>query len=311
MFAAARQRGARAIGVDSDQFDARAVLRGDEHGQAGRCRGGRCRQGCHREAVPGRAARARARGAWRDVRRRRAQRGAVAARGRAARAGDRRRDRRRQDPGAVDSDSRATLTQARTARARCSSGATLAVARGHGARAGRRERRGQVDAGQDPRRHRAARTAGRSTSTARRSTLARWDRVAARARRDRHRAAARRIGGDAERRRERGARRRGRAVLDLAPTAAALAKLGDAIGLPVDPWARAEDLPLGAAQRAEIVAALHQGAKLLILDEPTAVLAPVEVDGLLATLRTARGARARRSCWSPTSSTRCARSPTR
>jgi simple sugar transport system ATP-binding protein len=75
-------------------------------------------------------------------------------------------------------------------------------------------------------------------------------------------------------------------VLDLAPAAAALAKLGDEIGLPVDPWARAQDLPLGAAQRAEIVAALHQGAKLLILDEPTAVLAPVEVDGLLATLRT-------------------------
>ena len=35
------------------------------------------------------------------------------------------------------------------------------------------------------------------------------------------------------------------------------------IGLPVDPWARAESLSLGAAQRAEIVAALHHGAKLL------------------------------------------------
>src|SRR6185312_4839154 len=43
-------------------------------------------------------------------------------------------------------------------------------------------------------------------------------------------------------------------------------------------------------QRAEIVAALHAGAKLLILDEPTAVLAPVEVDGLLATLRKLAGA---------------------
>jgi simple sugar transport system ATP-binding protein len=78
-------------------------------------------------------------------------------------------------------------------------------------------------------------------------------------------------------------------VLDLAPTAAALSKLGEQIGLPVDPWARARDLPLGAAQRAEIVAALHHGAKLLILDEPTAVLAPIEVDGLLATLRTLAG----------------------
>jgi len=75
-------------------------------------------------------------------------------------------------------------------------------------------------------------------------------------------------------------------LLDLAPTAKAIAELGAKIGLPVDPWARADRLPLGAAQRAEIVAALHHGAKLLILDEPTAVLAPVEVDGLLATLRT-------------------------
>ena len=67
--------------------------------------------------------------------------------------------------------------------------------------------------------------------------------------------------------------------------AAALHELGASIGLAVDPWARTEDLAVGAAQRAEIVAALHLGAKLLILDEPTAVLTPVEVDGLLATLR--------------------------
>jgi len=74
-------------------------------------------------------------------------------------------------------------------------------------------------------------------------------------------------------------------LVELAPTAAALDALGRKVGLPIDPWAEAERLPLGAAQRAEIVAALHHGAKLLILDEPTAVLAPIEVDGLLATLR--------------------------
>jgi simple sugar transport system ATP-binding protein len=74
-------------------------------------------------------------------------------------------------------------------------------------------------------------------------------------------------------------------VMDLAPAAEALKRLGDKIGLPVDPWARADRLPLGAAQRAEIVATLHAGARLLVLDEPTAVLTPVEVDGLLATLR--------------------------
>ena len=75
-------------------------------------------------------------------------------------------------------------------------------------------------------------------------------------------------------------------LLGLAAPAAALNKLGDEVGLPVDPWAEAGSLSVGAAQRAEIVAALHHGAKLLILDEPTAVLTPIEVDGLLATLRT-------------------------
>jgi ABC-type uncharacterized transport system ATPase subunit len=77
----------------------------------------------------------------------------------------------------------------------------------------------------------------------------------------------------------------GGALLELAPTAKALTELGERIGLQIDPWARADALSLGAAQRAEIVAALHAGAKLLVLDEPTAVLAPIEVDGLLATLR--------------------------
>ncbi|CAN5839506.1 ABC transporter ATP-binding protein [soil metagenome] len=74
-------------------------------------------------------------------------------------------------------------------------------------------------------------------------------------------------------------------VLSLATPADALAKLGEKIGLPIDPWATIETLSLGAAQRAEIVAALYQGAKVLILDEPTAVLTPVEFEGLLARLR--------------------------
>jgi simple sugar transport system ATP-binding protein len=74
-------------------------------------------------------------------------------------------------------------------------------------------------------------------------------------------------------------------LLDLDATASALRALGDKVGLPIDPGARTDELALGAAQRAEIVTALHHGAKVLILDEPTAVLAPVEVDGLLAMLR--------------------------
>src|SRR5262245_60091921 len=74
-------------------------------------------------------------------------------------------------------------------------------------------------------------------------------------------------------------------LLELARTASALQALGKKIGLPIDPWARTGELSLGSAQRAEIVSALHHGAKLLVLDEPTAVLTPVEVEGLLDTLR--------------------------
>ena len=74
-------------------------------------------------------------------------------------------------------------------------------------------------------------------------------------------------------------------VLVLDAPAAALTALGERIGLPIDPRAIAGELGLGASQRAEIVAALHHGAKTLILDEPTAVLVPVEVEGLLARLR--------------------------
>ncbi|MBA2539340.1 MAG: ATP-binding cassette domain-containing protein [Deltaproteobacteria bacterium] len=74
-------------------------------------------------------------------------------------------------------------------------------------------------------------------------------------------------------------------LIDLAETRGKLRALGDEVGLPVEPDARTDELSLGAAQRAEIVAALHHGAKLLILDEPTAVLTPIEVEGLLATLR--------------------------
>ncbi|TMQ04895.1 MAG: ATP-binding cassette domain-containing protein [Deltaproteobacteria bacterium] len=74
-------------------------------------------------------------------------------------------------------------------------------------------------------------------------------------------------------------------LIELGPAAEALRALGQRIGLPGEPWAAAERLPVGVAQRAEIIAALHHGAKPLILDEPTAVLTPIEVDGLLETLR--------------------------
>lgn len=53
-------------------------------------------------------------------------------------------------------------------------------------------------------------------------------------------------------------------------------------GLHVDPAAKVKELSVGAKQRAEIIKALHQGAEILILDEPTAVLTPQESEELFA-----------------------------
>jgi simple sugar transport system ATP-binding protein len=63
--------------------------------------------------------------------------------------------------------------------------------------------------------------------------------------------------------------------------------LADRFGLAVDPDARAGDLGVGVRQRAEILKALYRDARVLILDEPTAVLTPQEAEALFATLRRA------------------------
>ncbi len=59
-----------------------------------------------------------------------------------------------------------------------------------------------------------------------------------------------------------------------------IAAISQSYGLEVDPSARVGDLPVGAQQRVEILKVLYRKAKLLILDEPTAVLTPKEVDSL-------------------------------
>jgi len=67
--------------------------------------------------------------------------------------------------------------------------------------------------------------------------------------------------------------------------AAEVERVGRETGLVLDPAARAGDLPVSAQQRLEILKALAGGARILILDEPTAVLAPREAADLLALLR--------------------------
>ena len=63
-----------------------------------------------------------------------------------------------------------------------------------------------------------------------------------------------------------------------------ITELSDRYGLDVDPDALVEDLGVGDRQRVEILKVLYRGARVLILDEPTAVLVPQEVDELFASL---------------------------
>jgi ABC-type uncharacterized transport system ATPase subunit len=74
-------------------------------------------------------------------------------------------------------------------------------------------------------------------------------------------------------------------LTDLDRVAKRIQELAEAYGLKVDPGAYIWQLAVGQQQRVEILKALYRGADLLILDEPTAVLTPQEVDELFITLR--------------------------
>ena len=74
-------------------------------------------------------------------------------------------------------------------------------------------------------------------------------------------------------------------LLDLRAAAQRLQALARQHGLEVDPYARIEHLPVGVQQRVEILKLLYRNARLLILDEPTAVLTPQEAAGLFTVLR--------------------------
>ncbi len=79
-----------------------------------------------------------------------------------------------------------------------------------------------------------------------------------------------------------------RGMLDLKAARARVRELSERYGLQVDPDARIEDITVGAEQRVEILKALYRNARILVLDEPTAVLTAQEVrelTGVLARLK--------------------------
>jgi len=73
--------------------------------------------------------------------------------------------------------------------------------------------------------------------------------------------------------------------LDLAAARAKVREISSRFGFDVDPDAVVENLPVGVQQRVEIIKALSRDAKVLVFDEPTAVLTPQETDELMGIMR--------------------------
>ena len=79
-------------------------------------------------------------------------------------------------------------------------------------------------------------------------------------------------------------------MLDRKRAAKHVREIGERHGLEVPPDAVVEELPVGVQQRVEIVKALYRDAKILILDEPTAVLTPQETEELFGVMRSLQAA---------------------
>src|SRR4051812_18017342 len=73
--------------------------------------------------------------------------------------------------------------------------------------------------------------------------------------------------------------------LDLEGARAKVREISARFGFDVDPDSLVDDLPVGVQQRVEIIKALSRDARVLVFDEPTAVLTPQETDELIAIMR--------------------------
>lgn len=73
--------------------------------------------------------------------------------------------------------------------------------------------------------------------------------------------------------------------IDFRSASDRIRQLGETYGLRLDPTQKVELLSVGERQRVEIIKVLYRGAEILILDEPTAVLVPQEVDDLFKSIR--------------------------
>jgi len=78
--------------------------------------------------------------------------------------------------------------------------------------------------------------------------------------------------------------------LDLAGARATVREISSRFGFDVDPDSLVDDLPVGVQQRVEIIKALSRDARVLVFDEPTAVLTPQETDELMAIMRQLKAA---------------------
>lgn len=78
---------------------------------------------------------------------------------------------------------------------------------------------------------------------------------------------------------------KGLGIIDEKKARNKIIEIQNKYGLNVDPDAKIEDISVGMQQRVEILKALYRGVDILILDEPTAVLTPLEIDELMLIMR--------------------------